>query len=315
MMTNRRCLSPLRIVVTGASGFVGSTLVGELQAREHDVYGWSRQHNGFDLDQLASESVSAYWECQLSDIDVVVHAAALVHQTNESKADAASYQHINADATFALARIAQQAGVKRLVFFSTAKVYGEGNAGCYRESSTPEPQDEYARSKLRAEQILQRISQQTGIEVVILRPPLVYGLGVGGNFKTLWRIARTGWPLPLAQVCNRRDMVAVDNLVEVAAICCEDERAAGHIFNVADAQPYSLSEIIRSIRRANADRERLWPLPESLLWKLVLSLRGADDARRLLGDFCVDTELVRHTLGWLPRADMKTTVEQMARSN
>jgi nucleoside-diphosphate-sugar epimerase len=313
-MTNRRGSSPLRIVVTGASGFVGSALVQELSARGHQVFGWSRQCNGFDLDQLVSENVAARWQQQLSDVDVVVHAAARVHQLHEPKADWAQYQHINAEATRTLAHIAQRAGVKRLIFFSTAKVYGEGRAECYRESSKPEPQGEYAKSKMSAEQLLLRMSEITGMEVVILRPPLVYGPGVGGNFKTLWRIAATGLPLPLAQIHNRRDMIAIDNLTEITAICCEDARAVGQIFNVADARPYSLPEIIRSIRRANAERERLWSLPEPVLRKLLLWLRGADDVQRLLGNFRLDTELVRQTLGWQPRTDMKTTVEQMARS-
>lgn len=313
-MTSRRCPSPLRIVVTGASGFVGSALIKELEARGHQVSSWSRQRNGFDLGQLALENIAANWQQQLGDVDVLVHAAARVHHLNESAADSMQYQHINADATLKLARIAQEAGVKRLIYFSTAKVYGEGNTECYRESSQPEPQGEYAKSKLRAEQMLLHISEVAGIDVVILRPPLVYGPGVGGNFKTLWRIASTGWPLPLAQVHNQRDMIAIDNLTEIAAICCEDSRVVGQIFNVADKQPYSLSEIIRSIRRANADRERLWSLPECVLQKLLIQLRGADDAQRLLGNFRLDTELVRQTLDWQPRTDMKTTVEQMARS-
>jgi nucleoside-diphosphate-sugar epimerase len=314
MSATRAGFLPLRIVVTGASGFVGSALVTELEARGHQVSSWSRQCNGFDLDRLALENIAAHWQQQLGDIDVVVHAAARVHQIHETSTGSAQYQQINADATFMLARIAQQAGVKRLVFFSTAKVYGEGSAECYRESNQPEPQGEYAKSKLHAEQLLLRLSEATGINVVILRPPLVYGLGVGGNFETLWKIANTGWPLPLAQVHNRRDMIAIDNLTEIAAICCEDVRAVGQIFNVADAQPYSLSEIICSIRRASAQRERLWSLPEPLLQKILIWLRGADDAQRLLGSFRLDTELAQRTLDWRPRADMKSTVEQMARS-
>lgn len=316
-MVDRDISAQRRIVVTGAQGFVGRALVRTLRARGHVVVGWQRDHKLFELDQdpVGLASACSDWQRRLRDVDVVVHLAARVHHVNEKKMDvAALYQRVNVDATEALATAAARAGVKRMVFFSTAKVYGEGSAEAYSEQDLPMPADYYSQSKWRAEQLLQECSERWGLDLVVLRPPLIYGPGVGGNFNRLWRIAATGWPLPLASVDNRRDMIAIDNLVDIAAHCCDDIRAVGQIFNVADSAPYSLPDLIRAIRRAQGRRDGLWPFPPQLVRGALQALRGAGDVQRLLGDFRVNTTHVQKAMSWTPRMTLAQTLIQMAES-
>lgn len=294
-MTERR----RAIVVTGATGFVGAALVESLRARGLPVQPWSRAA-GFDLEQPAR------WREQLRDVDVVVHCAARVHQLHDRGDELTLYRRLNTEATVELAAAAASAGVRRFVFLSTAKVYGEGALVAYSEATPPAPQGAYAQSKWEAEQALMALARERGFELVILRPPLVYGAGVGGNFEALWRLAGSRWPLPLAALRNRRDMVALDNLVEVIVRCCSEIAAAGHTFNVADAQAYSLPQILTVLRAARGRAAGLWWLPRPLLQLALMLLRGRGDAQRLLGEFRVETQTVRRVLRWQPAIDMAT---------
>lgn len=305
--------TPLYIVVTGATGFVGAAQIEMLRDRGHRVDGWSQRRAdfAFRLEDCRVPEVVARWCKQLHGVDVVVHAAARVHQLTDTDADAALYRLVNAEAPLMLARAAQRAGVKRFVFLSTAKIYGEGCAVAYREASTPAPEGAYAQSKYCAEQGLRELAATTAMEITILRPPLVYGLGVGGNFQQLWRLANSPWPLPLAALNNRRAMIALDNLLEIAALCCEDKRAANQTFNVADALPYTLGDIVGAQRQALGHRKKLWRFPPALLRILIRWWRGPDDVQRLLGDFQLDIAAVRATLGWAPRWDMVDISAQM----
>lgn len=305
--------TPLHIVVTGASGFVGAAQIEMLCGRGHRVDGWSQRRAdfAFRLEDCVMPEAVARWCEQLRGVDVVVHAAARVHQLTESQVDTALYHRVNAEAPLALAQAAQQAGVNRFVFLSTAKIYGEGSVVAYRETSIPAPEGAYAQSKLCAEQELRELAATSAMEIVILRPPLVYGPGVGGNFQQLWRLANSPWPLPLAALGNRRAMIALDNLLDIVALCCEDKRAANQIFNVADAVPYTLGDIVGALRHALGRRKKLWRFPPTLLRLLIRWWRGPDDVQRLLGDFLLDTTAVRATLGWEPRRDMVDISAQM----
>lgn len=305
--------TPLHIVVTGASGFVGAPQIDMLRGRGHRVDGWSQRRPdfAFRLEDCQLPEIVAQWREHLRGVDVVVHTAARVHQLAETHVDTALYHRVNAEAPLALAQAAYKAGVKRFVFLSTAKVYGEGIVSAYSETSTPAPQGAYAHSKLCAEQGLRELAAATAMEMVILRPPLVYGPGVGGNFQQLWRLANSRWPLPLAALDNRRAMIALDNLLDIVTLCCEDPRAANHTFNVADAAPYALGDIVGALRRALGRRENMWRFPPALLRLPVQFWRGPDDVQRLFGDFRMDITAVRATLGWEPRCSMADVAGQM----
>lgn len=312
--------APLKIAVTGAGGFVGCALIRHLTDCGHTVTGWHRERGSFelDIDAEALQAASVQWQQRLLGADVLVHLAARVHHVGENQATAAAhYFRTNTEGTLVLAKAAQAAGVRRLVYFSTAKVYGEGVEEPYRETTQPAPCDAYSTSKWQAEQGLAVLAKQTGLEVVVLRPPLVYGPGVGGNFHALWRLAASGWPLPLAAISNQRDMIAIDNLVDIAARCCVDPRAVEQTFNVADAAPYALPEILRNMRAALGQPQRLWSLPAPLLralLRIVMMLRGAGDTQRLLGSFLLDTKNVQSTLQWRPVVTMADALRQIRKA-
>jgi nucleoside-diphosphate-sugar epimerase len=303
----------LHIAVTGSSGFIGNALVEMLRVHGHRVDAWSQASNNFRfrLEDFRDHAIATRWRENLVGVDVLIHTAARVHQLKEKNADKMLYRHLNAEAVRVLAESAQAAGVKRLIFFSSAKVYGEGGAVAYDESMRPEPEGAYAQSKLYAEQLLRELTGAGSMDAVILRPPLVYGPSVGGNFRRLWQLADSLWPLPLAGVANRRAMIALDNLTDITRLCCEDMRAGGNTFNIADAQPYSLAEIIKTIRQECGRRENLWRLPPAVLRGLIHRARGADEVQRLLGDFLVDIQQVQTVLDWEPRWDMAAVARQM----
>lgn len=304
------------IVVTGSSGFIGAALADTLRRRGHRVDGWSRRDNGFelDLDEAQMQAAVVRWQSALRGVDTLVHAAARVHQMQERSADAALYRRVNVDAALALARAAAAAGVRRLIFISTAKVYGEGRREPYRENDEPAPEGAYAGSKWLAEQWLTDFCAAHGLALTILRPPLVYGAGVGGNFEALQRLAGSRWPLPFGLVRNRRSLLALDNLVDVIVACCEAKSAPIGVFNVADAEPYSLAGIVTCLRAAAGHSSGLWPIPAPVLYALVAGLRGPGDAQRLLGDFQLEMNRIRHALQWRPRVSMTDVAPALAES-
>jgi Fuc2NAc and GlcNAc transferase len=207
----------MRCAITGTNGFVGRALLAALKNRDVDIQRWDRNSGQFDL-HSSDPAVADRWAQRLAGVDVVVHLAALVHRP---AADAQAYLRVNRDGTARLAAAAAAAQVKRFVFLSTAKVFGEGGSAPYDECAPAAPQDAYAASKWAAEQALLEVAAGSALEPVIIRPPLVYGPSVGGNFGSLWRLARLGLPLPFAAVDNRRDMIGIDNLVDLIALGME----------------------------------------------------------------------------------------------
>jgi len=217
----------------------------------------------------------------------------------------ALYRATNTEATLNLARQAAKAGVKRFVFISTIKVNGEGRVAAYRETDAPTPEDAYAISKWEAEQGLQRIARETGLEVVILRPPLVYGPGVKANFLRLMRTVERGWPLPLGAIHNQRSLLYLGNLVDAIRVCVEHPAAAGQTFLLDDGEPVSTPELIRAVARAMGRPAHLLAVPVSVL-ELAGALLGKRAAvARLTGSLYVDSSAIRSRLGWRPPYSME----------
>jgi nucleoside-diphosphate-sugar epimerase len=291
----------MRCLVTGASGFIGRALISHLQARGHEVAAWPRS-GIFDLANTAADAFLAEWVALLRDIDVVVHLAGLAHQIKNFPSSE-RYFRINRDGTLQLAAAAHKAGVKRFIFLSSAKIFGEGGDTTYNESSMPAPQDPYAESKWQAEQLLlDQFAQR--LELVILRPPLVYGRHAKANFGNLLRLARLPIPLPFAGIDNRRALIGIDNLVDLIERCLTSRQAVGKSWLCADSVLYSLADIVTAIRCAHDRKPELFRLPR-FLFSFAQKLLGPSKSARLFGDFRMDCRDTYTQLDWIPPYSME----------
>jgi UDP-glucose 4-epimerase len=239
-------------------------------------------------------------------VDVVVHLAARVHVMDDMDQNPlASYRATNLDATPNLARQAADARVKRFVFISSIKVNGEGGDAAYREIDAPAPADAYAISKWEAEQGLWRIARETGLEVVILRPPLVYGPGVKANFLRLMQLIQKGWPLPLGAIRNRRSLLYLGNLVDAIRLCAEHPAAAGQTFLLDDGEAVSTPDLIRAVAHAMGRTARLPAVPVRVIEFAGVLLGKRAAVARLTGSLWVDSSLIRSQLNWTPPYSME----------
>ena len=319
----------MSLLVTGANGFVGSALCVEAALRGHNVRAALRSHapvaGAKDVVAVGDIDGQTDWHAALHGIDVIIHLAARVHVMREAAADPlAAFRSVNVQGTENLARQAARAGVKRLVYVSSIKVNGEGcphplplshgerGERVYRESDAPNPQGPYAVSKWQAEQALQRIARETGLEVVIIRPPLIYGPGVKGNFISLLAAIERGIPLPVASVHNKRSLIYLGNLVDALILCAVHPAAAGKTYLVSDGEDIPTPELIRRLGRAMGHPAGLFPLPPGLL-KLGGRLLGkAGQVERLLGSLRVDSEKIRRELDWRPPYSMQQGLQATA---
>ena len=301
--------------MTGAAGFVGKALVRRLLADDESRrvvvavrrggQRWPEQVLPIVTGDLHP---STDWSIPLKGVAVVVHSAARVHVMHDTEDDPlTAFRAVNVDGTLNLARQAATAGLKRFVFISSVKVNGESTppGRSFNEADAPNPQDAYGQSKYEAEQGLRQLSTDTGMEVVIIRPPLVYGLGVKANFADLMRAVQRGWPLPLGAVHNQRSLVALDNLVDFIVTCITHPQAADQTFLVSDGQDLSTTELVRGMAQAAGVPARLLPVP---VWALQVgaSLLGkSDTVHRLSGSLQVDISKARNLLGWVPRISVE----------
>ena len=242
------------------------------------------------------------WSDALAGIEGIVHLAARVHVMNDTAYDPLSeYWQVNVAGTEHLAKIAVKAGVKRFIYISSVKVNGDGREAPYTEEDKEGPLDPYGVSKWEAEKLLRKIAYETGLEVVILRPPLVYGPGVKANFLRLLKLVKWGIPLPLASIKNCRSMIYVGNLVDAIITCLAHPKAAGEIFLVSDGRDLSTSELNRLMAQAMGRKACLLPFPPSLL-KIMGKLTGMSvEIERVVGSLCVDSSKIRVMLGWKPQ--------------
>jgi nucleoside-diphosphate-sugar epimerase len=240
----------------------------------------------------------------LAGVDAVVHLAARVHIMEERAADPlAAFRAVNTSGTLNLARQAAETGVRRFVFVSSVKVNGEETTpgSPFRHDDLPNPEDPYGISKREAEDGLLELAAQSGMDVVIVRPPLVYGPGVKANFAAMMRAVQRGLPLPLGAVThNRRSLVALDNLVDLLITCLDHPAAANQTFLVSDGEDLSTADLLRWLGRAMNKPARLFPVPVPLLRAGAALLGKRDVARRLLGNLQIDISHTRETLGWTP---------------
>jgi nucleoside-diphosphate-sugar epimerase len=295
----------MNVLVTGAQGFVGRRLVERLAGdRATRVRGSVRRDlppgaGGVEWTATGDLAGDQDWRQPLEAIECVVHLAARVHVMRDRADDPlGEFRRANVDATLNLATQAAVTGVKRLVFVSSVKV--NGDSGVFSEVDAPVPAGPYGISKHEAEAGLRRIADETGLEVVIIRPPLVYGPGVKGNFRQLIRAVAAGVPLPLATVDNRRSLIGLDNLVDVIRISLDHPAAANETFLVSDGEDCSTSELIRRLAQAMRRPARLIPFPTSLLMQLARLAGCGDAAGRLLDSLQVNIAKARQVLGWTP---------------
>jgi len=298
----------MTVLVTGANGFVGSALCERLRKDTVSVRGaaryWmSQSGNSADI-VIGSISSETDWVAALRNVSYVVHLAARVHVMNDKSPDPlAEFRRVNVEGTANLARQAAASGVKRFVFLSTIKVNGEfTEAGKpFTADDAPAPEDPYGISKHEAEQLLRQIAADTGMEVVIIRPPLVYGPGVKANFESMMRWLARGVPLPLAAVTeNRRSLVALDNLVDLIVTCLIHPAAANQTFLVSDGEDLSTADLLKRMGVALGHPARLFYMPPALLKLGAIVVRKPGIYQRLCGSLQLDIAKTRQLLGWTP---------------
>lgn len=281
----------MKVLVTGATGFVGAALVPALRAAGHDVRAAGRAETG----PLGPDTD---WSALLADREAVVHLAGRAHVMRETAGDPeAEYARVNTDATVALGRQAARAGVRRFVYLSSIKAMGEGGDAPFRPDDPCLPEDAYGRSKLKAEQGLRRFGQD--FELIVLRPPLVYGPGVKGNFRALIRAVDRGLPLPLAGLDNRRSLIALDNLVDCIAWCLGPEARAG-TYLPHDAAPVSTPGLVRAIAASRGRKARLFAMPGGLLTGMAYLAGRPQAVDRLSENLVLDG----NPPGWSPKVDL-----------
>ncbi len=310
----RRKKGLARILVTGAAGFIGRALCRGLAERGHQVLGLTRRAAepiaGAVLRAIGDIGPQTDWRPHLAGVDIVVHLANRAHRAGLDPASGAE-----PEAAAALARAAAAAGVRRLVQMSSVRAMGAATepGAPFRPDDRPRPSDPYGRAKLATERALSAAAAETGLDLVILRPPLVYGPGVKANFRALIGLVASGLPLPFAAVDNRRSLIFLDNLVDAAALVCVDPKAAGRALLVRDAADLSTPELIRALAAGLGRRPRLFAVPDAVLGLLRGVPALGPPLSRLTLSLQVDDSETRAALGWAPGAAPTEALARTAR--
>lgn len=310
-----------KVLLTGASGFVGRAIQARLSSDRGVELTVVVRH------QLAEQQPSVYtqkitgidgdtdWTSAVAGKAVVIHSAARVHVMNDQTADPlAEFRKVNVAGTLNLARQAAEAGVRRFIFISSIKVNGEGTVPGrpYNADDVPAPVDSYGISKREAEQGLLALAAETGLEVVIIRPVLVYGPGVKANFRSMMSWLNKGVPLPLGAIGNKRSLVALDNLVDLIVTCIDHPAAANQVFLVSDGEDLSTTELLQRMGAALGKSTRLLPVPSAWLDGAARLLGRGAIAQRLCGSLQVDIEKTRRLLDWTPPVSVDESLRKTA---
>ena len=298
------------MLITGATGFVGNPLSEILIKQNWKVRGVGRSSIklcGIEPVIINDINGDTDWSEALKDIDVVIHLAARVHVMKETSAEPLSeFRNVNVEGTRQLAIQAANAGIKRLIYVSSIKVNGEKTANKpFDELDSAAPEDAYGISKYEAELALHEVASSTGLEIVIIRPPLIYGPNVKGNFLQMARVIKKGMPLPFASVKNLRSLLYIDNLIDALILCATHPEAAGKTYLISDGEDISTSELLSKVAHAMGLKARLFHCPITLL-KVLGSLTGRrDQVSRLLDSLQVDNRKLKEELGWSPKFSLE----------
>lgn len=309
----------MKVLVTGANGFIGRSLIEKLlMTGGFQVLAMVRRETSLPdrIQQCIADLLDENgWIPLLRDVDAIVHLAGRAHVLNEKETDPLpAYRRINVEATCRLARHAAEAGVRRFIFVSTIKVNGENTDGRapFTNHDAAKPVGPYALSKYEAELALQDIARHSGMELVIIRPPLVYGPGVKGNFATMLDWLARGFPLPLGAVDNRRSLLAVDNFCEFLSLCIEHPKVAGHTLLISDGDDLSTTELLKTLKDGMHVNTCLLPVPARMISILAtLSGHGAR-SDRLLGNLQVDPSDTFRLTGWQPSKPVHAALRETA---
>jgi len=309
----------MNTLITGATGFVGGAAVQELCHRGEQVVAAVRTYSdslptAVKQVQVGGLSASTDYTEALQAVDVVIHTAARVHIMDDDASNPlAEFRKVNVEGTLNLARQAADAGIQRFVFISSIKVNGEstelGKPFAAEDSITT--QDPYGLSKWEAEQGLFQIAKETGMQVVVIRPPLIYGEGVKANFAKMMDAIAKGLPLPLGAVHNQRSLLALDNLVDFIVLCTHHPKAANEVFLIADGEDVSTTELLQKVAKAMGKKARLMPVPVGLMTFVAKLLGKEDVANRLFGSLQVDSTKARALLGWKPVVTMDEQLKKI----
>lgn len=310
----------MNILITGASGFVGKTLCQSLIETEHQIIALSRStvaSSNIKHFEIAYFDGSTNLTDALNGVDVVIHLAGRAHVLNDKTENSyQKYAEVNIDATKKLALQAANCGAKRFIFISSIKVNGEATSTQpFNEANIPKPEDDYGKTKYEAEKELRLIAANSKMEVVIIRPPLIYGKGVKANFKNLIKLCQTRLPLPLGAIHNKRSMVHVDNLVDFIIICISHPKAANEIFLISDDEDISTSTLIRAIRQSLGIPALLIPIPQRWCIFLLNSIGKKSLATRLCGNLQADIRKAKTLLNWKPPYTFKQGIQKTIHSN
>ena len=308
----------MKVLVTGANGFVGRALCEQLKVIGHEVVPSVRRASDIPDAIILQEDDHLAWKNVLQGCEAIIHLAGRAHVMQEQATDPMhAYRQANVVTTLKIARQAADCGVKRFIFLSTIKVNGESTLPeqFFTPEDIPNPQDPYAVSKWEAENLLKDLAKETGLEVVIIRPPLVYGPGVKGNFAKLIQLVQKGIPLPFGAIENQRSMIALGNFLEVIIRCADTIKypnLAGEVFLVSDGKPLSTKALLQEIALAYGVKLRLISIPSAVIRFLLSVIGKASTADRILGELVIDDQKTKDRLDWEPVITIREQLRKMA---
>ena len=308
-----------KILITGGNGFIGKALCENLKSSNYKLNISSRRNfpnrvNGLKVYNIREINKNTNWSNALKGVSCVIHCAAKTHVLNNLKKNSlSSFRKVNVEGTINLAKQAVNSGVKRFVFLSSIKVNGErtDKSSMFKHYDIPKPEDAYGVSKWEAEQGLWQLSRQTGLQVVIIRAPLVYGPGAKGNLKKLIKLIKSGIPLPFSLIKNQRSLIGLDNLVNIIIRCIDNSQAVGKTFLVCDGKDLSTPDLLRYIASSMGLTVRLFPLPLFMLKFFGFLLGKQSEVDRLIGSLRVDNSYIKKILNWNSKIDVGEGIKRM----